>query len=74
MKTYKATFQNGDSYTRKTDRNYSHAWRIQKADGTWWDEAKFAGSKELADKAAKSHLRMDSENWVAYEVTEATEA
>lgn len=56
---YEATFQNGEKLTRKSDRVYTHAWRLVWTGG---DLTKYAGTKgfaasaELAHKAAAARL------------------
>jgi hypothetical protein len=60
MTTYTATY-NGNTYTRKTDRTYTHAVAVTNAEVKPWHNGKadgivaWCGSAALAAKAAKKY-------------------
>jgi hypothetical protein len=52
---FTATFSDGRTITRKTDRNYTHAWRVHYAGFNGLAEAiGFSGSRLLAERALAS--------------------
>ena len=52
--TYTATTADGREFTRKSTRTYTHACIVTMPNGATW--ANFAGSADLAHKAANSYF------------------
>lgn len=53
MTKYIAQFSNGDTLTRNSEREYSHAYRLTSPTGGHWGQG-FSARYDLAEKAARS--------------------
>lgn len=51
--TYTATFSNGKTITRNSERTYTFAWAVFRMDGSMLEKG-FAADKEKAERAARS--------------------
>ena len=71
--TYTATFSNGQSFTRKSHRGYTHAWSfpVDRSNYKGFCTPSFAGSYELARKAMERSMQ-GADNCGPGEIVEVT--
>jgi hypothetical protein len=61
---YRAFFGNGAELTRNSNREYTHAWRVTwLRDGQPAELSGFAGSRELAEREARSTTSRINQVW-----------
>jgi len=51
--TYTATFSNGETITRNSQRDYTFAWAVFRIDGSMLEKG-FAADKQKAERAVRS--------------------
>jgi len=62
--TYTATFSNGKTITRNSERTYTFAWAVMDANGSAYKTG-FAADRAKAEKAAMAEISYATRIWVS---------